>query len=516
MSSYNVTMTVGGASRQQVLVDEQALAQLQAEIGRRGAELERLKAAMETLSAVNTPARFIAAAMALVNELASRWQAERVGIGFLRGRYVRLAALSHTEKITRHMQLVQDIEAAMEECLDQDLEILFPAAADSSYVCRATQELSTRHGQNAVCSLPLRRDGGVVAVLTLERKVDRPLAAGDVETLRLTCDLFTARLADLYEQDRWIGAKAAKATRNGMAWIVGAKHTWPKVAALAVLGVTGFSLLVHGDYKIEAPFVFEATEKQILSAPFDGRLETVNVEPGDRVLSEATSGKIDALDRSPLIPLFPRRPVLVLATLNTYELRDRLISAKAEHLSNTQQANIARKEGITREAEVQMYLAQAQKAQAQMDLLEWQIAQASVKSPIDGIVFSGDLKPKIGVQLKVGEELFEVGDQALLRAELSVPEDQITELAVKQTGELATTSYPGAKIHFTVERLDPVATVVGQHNVYKVRVKLDPADTQLWTRPGMEGVAKVQVGRERYAWLWTHRLVNWIRMKLWV
>src|SRR5271170_5571493 len=115
MTTFNVT--AGG--RPQVLVDEQQLSQVQSELQRRGLELERLKAAMETLASVNAPARFMAASMALCNELASRWKAERVGIGFLKGRYVRLRALSHTEKITRHMQIVQDIEGAMEECLDQ-------------------------------------------------------------------------------------------------------------------------------------------------------------------------------------------------------------------------------------------------------------------------------------------------------------------------------------------------------------------------------------------------------------
>ena len=133
MTTFNM-MT----GRTQVLVDEQQLQQMQAELGRRGVELERLRAAMETLGSVNTPAHFMAAAMGLCNELASRWNAERVGIGFLRGRYVRLRALSHTEKITRNMQLVQDIEAAMEECLDQDVEVLLPAPKDASFVYRMT------------------------------------------------------------------------------------------------------------------------------------------------------------------------------------------------------------------------------------------------------------------------------------------------------------------------------------------------------------------------------------------
>src|SRR4051794_1224752 len=200
MTAFNVM--AGG--RTQVLVDEQQLQQLTAEMKRLGGELERLKIAMETLSAVNTPVHFVAAAMALCNELASRMKAERVGIGFLKGRYVRLKALSHTEKITRQMQLVQDIESAMEECLDQDVEVIFPPPKEASFVYRSTEILSSRNGPNAVISLPLRRPipgkqpddrlGNVVAVLTVERKIDQPFTLAEIETLRLTADLSTSRL----------------------------------------------------------------------------------------------------------------------------------------------------------------------------------------------------------------------------------------------------------------------------------------------------------------------------------
>lgn len=516
MTSYNVTMTVGQPQARQVLVDEQTLAQMQQEAKRRGDELTRLQAAMETLAAVNAPARFVAAALALVNELASRWQAERVGIGFLKGRYVRLLALSHTEKITRHMQVVQDIESAMEECLDQDIEVLCPPVADAGYVYRATEHLSLKHGPSAVCSLPLRRGGGVIGVLTVERKADRPLAVSEVETLRLTCDLFTARLSDLYETDKWIGAKAAREARRGLAWLVGAKHTWAKAAALAVLGVTTFSVLVRGPYNVESQFTLESTEKQVLSAPIDGVLKSVQVQVGDLVVTEQTRQKLQAVSGEGVVGLLPPLPPSVLAELDTSELASRLAGAEAERATYLQQASAAQKQGIEKQADVQMALAQAAKAKAQMDLYEWQIGQASVRTPIDGTVFAGDLKSRIGARVKVGDELFEVGEREQLRAELLVPEDEITELAVEQKGELAATSYPGVKIPFRVERIVPVASVVGTRNVYKVRVKFEPEDVRGWMKPGMGGVAKVKVGEERYGWLWTHRLINWVRMKLWI
>jgi hypothetical protein len=59
-----------------------------------------------------------------------------------------------------------------------------------------------------------------------------------------------------------------------------------------------------------------------------------------------------------------------------------------------------------------------------------------------------------------------------------------------------------------------MAEVVNQRNVFKVRARL--TETYPWMRPGMEGVAKVEVGEKHYAWVWTRKLNNWLRMKLWL
>ena len=34
-------------------------------------------------------------------------------------------------------------------------------------------------------------------------------------------------------------------------------------------------------------------------------------------------------------------------------------------------------------------------------------------------------------------------------------------------------------------------------------------------RPGMEGIAKIDVGRRRLLWIWTHEMLDWLRLSLW-
>jgi multidrug efflux pump subunit AcrA (membrane-fusion protein) len=449
-----------------------------------------LQQATETLSAVNRQQKFTGAAMAFCNEVASQWQCERVSLGFLKGRYVRLKAMSHTEDFSRKMQVVQDIEAAMEECLDQDVEILSPASQDSTFIHRAADTLSKHHGPVVVLSLPLRWEGKTLAVVTLERPSEKAFDLTEIETIRLACELCTARLANLYASDRWIGAKAGMGIRKGVAALVGPKYAWAKVGAMLGCAALVFLVFGKGTFRVKAPFILEATQQQVIPAPFDGYIKHVDVEVGDRVKAGDS----------------------ILGDLDTVELRLQLAAAKAEKAGYLKQASAAMRDGET--AQAQMAQADADKVQAQIALLEYQIQQASLVSPISGVVVQGDLKREIGAPVKVGDVLFEVCPLESLRAQLMVPEDEIYDIEVGQEGYLATASYPAQRIKFVIERIDPVAGVVNQRNVFKVRVEL--LQTYPWMRPGMEGVAKVDIGKRRYVWIWTRKIVNWIRMKLWL
>lgn len=487
--------------RLELTVSLLSLYEMRLTLQRRGLDLRRLRMAMETLAATNEQDRFTAASMAFCNELASRWSCQRVGLGLLKGRYVHLKALSHTEKFTRKMKLVQDIESAMEECLDQNLEVIHPAPTDAPYVSRAAGELASRQGPAIVASFPLRKAGEPVGVVTLERQPDRPFDLEELEALRLTCDLCAARLVNLHEHDRWFGAKLAASSRKLLAGALGAKHTWAKAVAIGVLAAVVFLVFAKGDYQAEAPFVIEAAQKQVVPAPFEGFLKAVSVHPADRVGQGSP-----------------------LAELDSSELRLKLAASKAEQMGYIKQATSAMREAVAKRdpskfAECQIAQANADATAEQIKVLEYRIAKADIVSPIDGIVVSGDLERQIGAPVKTGDVLFEIAQLESLRAELSVPEDQIADVRVGQRGQLATVSRPDRRLDFVVERINPVAEVVKQRNVFKVRVRLldvDLAGQHGWLRPGLEGVARVNIDKRSYAWLWTRRLTNWLRMRFWL
>lgn len=457
---------------------------------RRGADLKRMGQACKVLAAVNEQRRYRAAAMALCDHLASHWEATRVSVGLLKGRYVKLAAMSHTEKFTRKMTLVQSIESAMEECVDQDTEVVWPLPEGASMIGSAAGHLANQHGPSAVLSLPLRREGKVVGTITLEREADKPFAIDEAEALRMACDLATPRLIELSEHDQWIGARLAGASKRGLGWLVGSKQTWAKAAAVAVTAAIACAVLIDGPYRVEAPFTVEAVTRQIISTPYSGYLVKADALPDDNVVAGVT----------------------VLAELDTSELRLQLAEAVAQRQSFLTEANIAHRDNEIAQARIAE--AEALRVSAQIDLLNWRIDQSKIISPISGTITTGDWTKQVGALVEIGQALYEVAPLEELRVLLEVAEDGVADLQIGQVGEMATVAKPGDYIAFEIDMINPVAQVKDRRNVFEVRATL--SDRPDYLAPGMSGVAKVDIEQRPYAWIWTRDLVNWVRMKLWL
>ena len=95
-----------------------------------------------------------------------------------------------------------------------------------------------------------------------------------------------------------------------------------------------------------------------------------------------------------------------------------------------------------------------------------------------------------------------------------MPEDAISDIRVNMRGKLATTSYPSERIPFVVTRIEPMAELSNQRNIFKIHTRLEHKPT--WMRPGMRGIVKIEVGPRSYGWIVTHCLADWLRMQFWL
>jgi len=356
--------------------------------------IERLSLALSVVSVCNQSSHFMSVAMALCNALAEKIHCHRVSLGTLKGRYVRVHAMNRTDTFRREMKLIQDIEAAMEECLDQDLEVKFPAAPEAMTVQRSARQLSEQHGPTAILALPLRRGGEPVGAILLEREAEEPFDnREEIEAIRLACDLCSPRLFELRERDRWVGARLAAAIGRRIGSIIGPRHTGLKLGAGLVFLAVLFLVFAKGDYRIDAPFVFEPSVKQSIVAPFDSFIKRVAVDPGQAVEAGRTT----------------------LGELESSEQKLRLAALKAEQLGYRKQRAASMRDGKT--AEAQMAEAQIEKVAAQIRLIERHIEQATLVSPITGLLVSKDLKHRLGAPVETGDVLFEIVQTQQLRAD---------------------------------------------------------------------------------------------------
>lgn len=468
---------------------------LRQELSAQDDRLRAMRRIVDCVAALGEHGRYSPALMALCNTTCEHWACSRVSIGLAKGRLVKLEATSHTEKLVRKTRLGQDIEAAMEEAADQDLEVRWPVEAGEAVIARAHGDLSQRQGSASIVSLPLRlaAEGGsasVLGVITLERESGPAFSAAEVESLRLLGELVSGRIASLDRHGRWIGPRLVGDVRDVGALLVGPGRTWLKLAVLGVIAAAVFLTFVKGAYRVQGSFRLEATQKRIIPAPFDGYIREVFVEVGDAL----------------------EQPGAKLARLDDTELRLRLAAEQAELSSHQRDVAVAQRE--RKEAEAQMARAKADQSAARAALLEHQIQQATLTAPEAGLVLSGDLQRLRGAPVRTGDTLFEVAPIDALRADVFVPEDRIADVQPGQRGELATAAFPDRRIGFIVERIDPAAELRQDKNVFRARLALDERPD--WLRPGMEGIARIDIDRRPYGSIWLRRAADWVRMRLWL
>ena len=123
------------------------------------------------------------------------------------------------------------------------------------------------------------------------------------------------------------------------------------------------------------------------------------------------------------------------------------------------------------------------------------------------------LIPKPPAKIVSGEVLFEVAPLDSYRLYLKVDESDIVYVAPGQHGSLVLSSLPDDSFEFTVAQVTPVSVAEEGKNTFRVEARLEDAKLQL--RPGVQGVAKIETGRQRLIWIWTHDALDWMRLKLW-
>jgi len=449
----------------------------------------RLVTVLELVSTSLNHERFQAAATAVATELATTFGCERVGIGFLKGRHIHVRALSHSAAFAKKTNLIRAIEAAMDEAADQMATVIYPARKDGPFqVTRAHAELLQLHGSGAVCTIPLTAGANLLGALVLELPAGAEFDARTVELCEHAALLVGPVLDVKRKEDRWLAQKAADSAATYLRRLTGPRHAALKLWTLLVLAVIAFFSVVDGDFMITADASLEGTVQRAITSAMQGYVIEARARAGDVV-----------------------RQGSLLAALDDRDLkveRQKLLSQGAQQESERRQA-IAE----NNRARARILEAQAAQVQAQLALVDEQISRTRLVAPFDAVVIKGDLSQSLGAAIERGNVLFELAPLESYRVIMKVDERDITDVAVGQGGRLALTSMPNEEFGLVVEKITPVSVVDQGRNYFRVEAKAEGATEKL--RPGMEGIAKIEVERRKLIWIWTRKLVHWARMWVW-
>jgi len=450
---------------------------------------ERIQSALELVSSTLGHERLYAGAMAFATALATTLQCERVSIGFVRRGRTRVFAMSHSAEFKQQTNLIRSISEAMDEAVDQRETIVYPNGSSGSVVVsRAHAELARQHGAGALCSIPLEALGAPIGALMLERPADRPFDNKTVELCQSVAALAGPILDTHRRDDRWLITKAVDSVRAYFVSLFGPRHVALKLVSAAVVGLVLFCFLVKGDYRVSAKTVLEPIVQRAAAAPFNGYIREAPVRAGDLV----QAGQ-------------------VLCTLDDRELRlERLKSlSKFEEYQKEFHKAMAEREA----AKVEILTAQMNQVQAEISLLDDQLEHTKVLAPFDGIIVTGDLSQQLGAPIEKGKMLYEIAPLDSYRLVIEVDERDIADVLVGQRGSLMLSAFPSEIIDVTVEKITPVSTAKEGRNFFRVEARFDQPHDRL--RPGMEGAGKIEIDRRPLMWIWTHQIVDWIRLAVW-
>ncbi|MFK7855484.1 MAG: efflux RND transporter periplasmic adaptor subunit [Granulosicoccus sp.] len=450
---------------------------------------DRLVTVVELLATSLEHDEFDAAITATVTELATCLSCSRVSLGLVKGSSVTVCALSNSSRVDARQNLLRDISSAMNEAVDQDATVTWPTQKGRLPHITHAQEVLVRHGDSkSILSTPLYDGPLAVGALTLEFSNADNVTQDCIEICETLARLLGPVFSLKQDKERSIVLKIWAKLQDVVATLCGREKVALKLYLLLLLGSLAFFSTASGDYRVTAQARLEGSVKRVVTAPLNGFVASTYHRAGDLVKAGDLLAKLDDRD-------------LLLERVQLSSQQDQLDKEHRAALSSHDRSATA------------IINARSRQVAAQISLIDQQLLRIRLQAPFDGMVVSGDLSQSIGSPVENGQVLFEIAPLEDYRVVLEVDERDIGNILEEQSGVLTLTGLPDSKLPFTVDRIVPLSTPREGRNVFEVQGELDEQSNSI--RPGMEGIAKVTVERRKLIWVWTHELIDWLKLTLW-
>jgi hypothetical protein len=400
--------------------------------------------------------------------------------------------MSHSASFKRESRLVDAIENAMDEAIEQRRCVAYPLLPTMERAVtvdqRALAESAKAPGASAMSVVLAGHRGELIGALTFERHRVEPFTEETSQLAEAIAALMGPQLELQLRANRFVAGRMIDRVCDGYDALFGPRRPGLKLGAVGVIALALVVIFAQGEHRVTAKSVLEAELQRAAVAPFDGFVRAAPVRAGDTVQSGDLLVALDDRD-------------LVLDRLKWRAERDKLLQRHREALAKHDRSNLVVLEPQVRQAEAQLALA------------EEKLARTRILAPFDGIVVSGDLSQMLGSPVEKGKMLFEIAPLNSYRLIVQVDERDVRHIAVGQSGTVALAGKPGDLLPLTLSKITPVTVAEEGRNSFRVEARLSEHGQHL--RPGMEGVAKIEAGRRSIAWIWMHPVADWLRLAAW-
>jgi len=434
-------------------------------------------------------------AYSVTNALRNKIGGEQIALGVLVRRHIRILSISGLDEVRPRAPGVQALRGAMEECADATETIICQGGADwdagqgGTARFRLHEHWRGMAQGDAVASIPLRAGENIVAVLSLRRRSDQPFRAEELERVRASVEQIVPSLELTRRATRGLTRHVVESVNDALDHLRRPGRITARILAAAGVFAAAWFLFGTMDYRLSVKCVVAPATLRRLAAPYDAMVAEALVSPGDFV----RAGQ----------PLY---------RLETRDLEQQEAQLQAEWSVAERQRDHALAQNNP--AEARLADATQHLLRTRLDILRRRIELARPRAPFDGIVIDGDLRRNVGSVVQRGQPLLSLAPTGAWSVRLDVPEYAAADLAAGLPGDVACRARPEQSQPFRVSHVHGSSELREGKSVFVAEADLRAAPE--WLRPGMEGVARVDLGPRRVWWVLLHRAVDYLHLNWWM
>ena len=434
----------------------------------------------QSICAANSPA---SAARAIVNQLRLILNADFAAIALnpLVGSSslgdLNLTAISDVELIDKTSDIARFAELSCREAAQFEEPNVYSNGSAESRQPMPLNQLAKSIPSNSAIGLALKCSSGKVVGSIVVTFADSNEANQQAASLRRVAPVVADQLHRTIEATQNPLQKVAYFIKQSVS-------TYKARLAIGLFALAVTIMCIPMPYTVNCHCKIQPVIRRIVPAPFEGILAKCNVKPGDVVKANQVLASMEGQQ------LIMEQAALQAELAREIKKRDSALAAN----------DVAKSQIASHEID---------RLKSQMSRLENRLANLNIRSPIDGIVVSGDLAKVEGAPLEIGQNLFEIAPLETMLVEVEIPESEIRFVKQNMIVDLKLEAFPNKSWNAKIERIYPSAEIIDNHSVFIAEVQLENELSML--RPGMKGNAGVNAHWSPLGWNLFHHWWDGVR-----